>query len=164
MHFYAFYFGISRLLCWGSAQFSEGFTPCNIYIWLFTHPWHYIWKIELYKTRDHLIIMKQANHLIGHIAGHDSTSHLLHGNSNPKIGCHYFWPGLIALPKNTLPIGWRIQSNHFVLLSLFEMIISCVHLQVQSPNSILHYLIHVLHLKYCVHRKLNCYWQRFCRN
>jgi len=22
----------------------------------------------------------------------------------PIIGCHYFWPGLIALPKNTLPI------------------------------------------------------------
>jgi hypothetical protein len=29
----------------------------------------------------------------------------LHGNSIPKIGCHYFSPGLIALPKNTLPIG-----------------------------------------------------------
>jgi hypothetical protein len=29
----------------------------------------------------------------------------LHGNSILKIGCHYFWPGLIiiALPKNTLP-------------------------------------------------------------
>jgi hypothetical protein len=31
--------------------------------------------------------------------------HWLHGNSIPKIGCHYFWPGLIALPKkNTLPM------------------------------------------------------------
>jgi hypothetical protein len=28
----------------------------------------------------------------------------LHGNSIPKIGCHYFWPGRIAFPKNTLPI------------------------------------------------------------
>ncbi len=27
----------------------------------------------------------------------------LHGNSIPLIGCHYFWPGLIALPNNTLP-------------------------------------------------------------
>jgi hypothetical protein len=27
----------------------------------------------------------------------------LHGNSIPNIGCHYFWPGLIALSKNTLP-------------------------------------------------------------
>jgi len=41
------------------------------------------------------------------------SSHWLHGNSIPKIGCHYFWSGLIALPKNTLPIilgkedGWR---------------------------------------------------------
>ncbi len=26
---------------------------------------------------------------------HDSTSHWLDGNSIPKIGCHYFWPGLI---------------------------------------------------------------------
>jgi hypothetical protein len=25
----------------------------------------------------------------------------LHENSIPKIGCHYFWPGLIALAKNT---------------------------------------------------------------
>jgi hypothetical protein len=30
-------------------------------------------------------------------------SHWLHAYSIPKIGCHYFWPGLIALPKNTLP-------------------------------------------------------------
>jgi len=30
-------------------------------------------------------------------------SHWLHANSIPKIGCHYFWPGLLALPKNTLP-------------------------------------------------------------
>jgi len=38
---------------------------------------------------------------------HGETSHWLHGNYIPKIGCHYFWPGLIALPKNrvrTLPI------------------------------------------------------------
>jgi hypothetical protein len=25
---------------------------------------------------------------------YDSTSHWLHGNSIPKIGCHNFWPGL----------------------------------------------------------------------
>jgi hypothetical protein len=25
-----------------------------------------------------------------------------HGNTIPKIGCHYFWPGLIALPRNIL--------------------------------------------------------------
>jgi len=27
---------------------------------------------------------------------HDLTSHWLHGNFIPKIGCHYFGPGLIA--------------------------------------------------------------------
>jgi len=34
---------------------------------------------------------------------HDAASGWLHENSKPKIGCHYFWPGLIVLPKNTLP-------------------------------------------------------------
>jgi hypothetical protein len=29
-------------------------------------------------------------------------SHWLHANWIPKISCHYFWPGLTALPKNTL--------------------------------------------------------------
>jgi len=29
---------------------------------------------------------------------HDTTSHWLHGNSIPKIGCHYFWPRRIAFP------------------------------------------------------------------
>jgi hypothetical protein len=33
---------------------------------------------------------------------HGATSHWLHENYIPKIGCHYFWPGLIALTKNTL--------------------------------------------------------------
>jgi len=37
------------------------------------------------------------------------TSHL-DGNSIPKIGCHYFWPGLIALPKNTLPIVFQTKK------------------------------------------------------
>jgi len=36
------------------------------------------------------------------------TSHCLHENSNPKIGYHYFWPVLIALPKNTLPIHCQL--------------------------------------------------------
>jgi len=40
---------------------------------------------------------------------HDLISHWLDENSIPKIGCHYFWPGLIALPKNTIPI--HIQSR-----------------------------------------------------
>ncbi len=43
---------------------------------------------------------------------HGMTSHWLHGNSTPKIGCHYFWPGLISLLKNTLPILVIISPNH----------------------------------------------------
>ncbi len=31
------------------------------------------------------------------------------GNSIHNIGCHYFWAGLIALPKNTLPIRVSFQ-------------------------------------------------------
>jgi hypothetical protein len=41
----------------------------------------------------------------------DPTSHWLHGNSIPKIGWHYFWPGLIALTKNTLPIKLNLMGN-----------------------------------------------------
>ncbi len=37
---------------------------------------------------------------------HDTTSDWLPGNSIPKIGCHYFWPVLIALPKGILPIDY----------------------------------------------------------
>jgi len=35
----------------------------------------------------------------------------LHGNSIPKMGCHYFWPGLTALPKKSLPI---LGQGHFL--------------------------------------------------
>ncbi len=35
---------------------------------------------------------------------HEAASHWVHANSIPQTGCHYFWPGLIALPMNTLPI------------------------------------------------------------
>ncbi len=34
-----------------------------------------------------------------------------HGNSIPQIGYHYFWHGLLALRKNTLPI------EHYTLLN-----------------------------------------------
>ncbi len=63
------------------------------------------------------------NLLMGHLYGlfHDPTSHWLHGNSIPKIGCHYFRPGLIVLPKNTLPYWLPIQTLSFSLsLSLFS--------------------------------------------
>jgi hypothetical protein len=38
---------------------------------------------------------------------HDTTSHWLPWNFIPKIGCHYFWRGLIlALPNDSLPIDY----------------------------------------------------------
>jgi hypothetical protein len=46
---------------------------------------------------------------------HDMTSHWLHGNYIPKIGCHYFWSGLIALPKNTLPIYLGVKLLRLLL-------------------------------------------------
>jgi hypothetical protein len=41
---------------------------------------------------------------------HGTTSHYLHGNSIPKIGYHYFWPWLVALPMNTLSIEWKEEK------------------------------------------------------
>jgi hypothetical protein len=35
-------------------------------------------------------------------------------NSTAKIGCHYFWPGQIALPKNILKVGYLFC---FILIS-----------------------------------------------
>jgi hypothetical protein len=36
-------------------------------------------------------------------------------NSIPKIGYHYFWPGLTALLKNTLPIENKGGVSHYGL-------------------------------------------------
>jgi hypothetical protein len=52
---------------------------------------------------------------------HDATSHWLNGNSTPKFVWHYFWPGLIALPKNTLPIQVRVWKTQQQLESLNVM-------------------------------------------
>jgi hypothetical protein len=37
----------------------------------------------------------------------------LHENSIPKIGCDYFWPGLIDLGNNTLPklASWKLLNH-----------------------------------------------------
>jgi hypothetical protein len=45
------------------------------------------------------------------------VSHCLHGTSIPKIGCHYFWPGLIKkpLPNNTL-CTYLLSNVHELLL------------------------------------------------
>jgi len=43
---------------------------------------------------------------------HDTTSpRWFHGNSIPKIGCHYFWSGPIALPKNTISKSDQVFYN-----------------------------------------------------
>jgi hypothetical protein len=60
---------------------------------------------------------------------HDTTSHWLHRNSIHTIGCHYFWPGVITLPKNTLPIqsfwknSWLAQflSHLLVVWLIFNI-------------------------------------------
>jgi hypothetical protein len=45
---------------------------------------------------------------------HDMTSHWLHGYCIPKIGCHYFWAGFIALlHKNTLPNCLSLEKANF---------------------------------------------------
>jgi len=53
----------------------------------------------------------------------DVPSHWLQGISTPKIGCHYFWPEPIALPKNTLPI-MSVDATRF--RSLFLLISTLV--------------------------------------
>ncbi len=64
---------------------------------------------------------------MGHLYGlfHDPTSHWLHGNSIPKIGCHYFGPGILVLPKDTPPYWLPTQTPRPSLslslsLSLFK--------------------------------------------
>jgi hypothetical protein len=56
------------------------------------------------------------------------TSHWLHGYCIPKIGCHYFWPGLIALHMNTLPnclglemviLNFFLKNRNFILKCTF---------------------------------------------
>jgi len=63
----------------------------------------------------------------------DVPSHWLQGISIPKIGCHYFWPELIALPKNTLPI-MRVDATRF--RSLFLLISTLVVGESRRPAPI----------------------------
>ncbi len=49
---------------------------------------------------------------------HDLTSHWLHGNSIPKIGSNYFWPGLIALPKNTLAFRYKVPPHRVLFMDI----------------------------------------------
>jgi len=46
---------------------------------------------------------------------HDVTSHWLHRNCIPKIGCHYFWPRLIALLINLNFV------NNFAYIGKFKL-------------------------------------------
>ncbi len=70
------------------------------------------------------------------------TSHWLHGNFIHKIGCHYFWPGLIALPKNTLPIQhWG--SNGLSVLLYYPRIRYFFHKKIYQVSSTLHFLTYL---------------------
>jgi hypothetical protein len=68
---------------------------CNLLLWA-----GYIGYKSIIRARD----VGYSEAILGISSLHDTTSHWLHGNSSPKFGCHYFWPRLIALPRNTLPI------------------------------------------------------------
>jgi hypothetical protein len=53
---------------------------------------------------------------------HDMASHWFHGNTIPKTGCHYFWPGLIALPTNIF-VSWGCltsPTSFFFAMSQFD--------------------------------------------
>jgi hypothetical protein len=52
--------------------------------------------------------MKKASHLECMLG----PPHWLHEISLPRRVCHYFWPGLIPLAKNTLPIVPIDILNH----------------------------------------------------
>jgi hypothetical protein len=51
------------------------------------------------------------------------TSQWFHGNSIPKIGCHYLWSGPITVPNDTLPVD--LDDNFQLMISLT---------QTQTPN------------------------------
>jgi len=42
---------------------------------------------------------------------HDQTSQWFHANSIPKIGCHYFWPGLRAFLRTPYLLNFQVQSR-----------------------------------------------------
>ncbi len=92
---------------WGLPPIWWEFTFCNSYHRIWEHPCpcplstpNTSWKItppcpsSLPPTRK----KREAPSL------HDATSHWLHAIFFPKLSYHYFWPGLLALPKNILPI------------------------------------------------------------
>jgi hypothetical protein len=64
------------------------------------------------------------------------TCHWLQRNSIPKIGYHYFWPGLIALPKNTLktlyPKGQEPPNTDYLEQLGHTMIMNDVEERVHS--------------------------------
>jgi hypothetical protein len=57
---------------------------------------------------------------------HDMTFHWLHGNFIPNINYHYFWHGLIAFPKNTLPIYINCLYLPNVIISSSLVVVWCM--------------------------------------
>jgi hypothetical protein len=54
-----------------------------------------------------------ARNMIGRPKSH--TPHGIDEHSRVHIGYHYFWPGLVALPRNTIPI----QPFHLLVACKF---------------------------------------------
>ncbi len=51
------------------------------------------------------------------------SSHWLHENSIPKIGCYYFWGGLLALPKNSVRIHCQLWIRFVRKLSTWVLFV-----------------------------------------
>ncbi len=49
------------------------------------------------------------------------TSQWFHGNSIPKIGCHYLWPGPLTVPNDTLPVDLDDNFQPLALYLTYDM-------------------------------------------
>ncbi len=70
----------------------------------------------------------------GTLSLHAVTSHSLHGNSIPEIGCHNFWPRLIAHPKQhpTYPA----HGNSWPRLAVFRVLLTPMLITLGSKDFI----------------------------
>jgi hypothetical protein len=76
-------------------------------MYLFSENGQNVTDVKAIRKSTPLYVKKRKKRLAPSL--HGMTSYWLHENSIPNIGCDYFWPGLIALPKNTPPI---MKSNY----------------------------------------------------
>jgi hypothetical protein len=70
---------------------------------------------SVYKYCVYFIKEKRKKEKKGPFTPWPNFSLVVHGNYILNIGCHYIWPGLIALPKNTLLLPGYLFC--FILIS-----------------------------------------------